>query len=189
MQVILKKDIPNIGRIGELVKVRAGYARNFLIPRSLAVAADAGNMKGLEHQKRVVDFHKKKVQKESESVAATMKGVQVSILRKFNEAGKMFGSISASDVASALTAQGYAVDRKDVDIPVVKAAGSYSVQVRLPGDVFASVSLSIEAEVEKEAAEGKAKAAKGKGRGPKKAKEAKAEEPEVSAETDSAEVE
>ena len=102
MQVILKKDISTLGRIGEVVKVRPGYARNYLLPRSLAVAADPGNVKGLEHQKQLVELHKKKVQKESEAFAETLKDVTVKIKKTVNEAGKMFGSITASDVLKEL---------------------------------------------------------------------------------------
>jgi large subunit ribosomal protein L9 len=156
MQVILKKDIPQLGRIGELVKVKDGYARNFLIPRSLAMAASTGNLEELEHQKKLVDLHKRKVQKESEGVASTLKSVSITITRKFNDSGKMFGSIAASDVVEALAAKGHTFDRRDIEVEAIKAAGNHSVKVRLPGDVFTTIQLKVEAQVEKAAgAEGK----------------------------------
>ena len=188
MQVILKKDIPQLGRIGELVKVRNGYARNFLIPRSMAVAASTENMKELEHQKKLIDLHKKKVQKESEAFASTLKSVSITISRKFNDAGKMFGSISSSDVAEALSAAGHNFDRRDLEVDAIKGAGDYTVKVRLPGDVFTSIQLNVEAQVEKAAkADGK-KAKKTRTAGAKKTKakaEAAADETEAKTDTDS----
>ncbi|MBN8554796.1 MAG: 50S ribosomal protein L9 [Deltaproteobacteria bacterium] len=188
MQVILKKDIPQLGRIGELVKVRNGYARNFLIPRSMAVAASTGNVEELEHQKKLVDLHKKKIQKESEAFAATMKSVSITISRKFNDAGKMFGSITTSDVSESLTAAGHNFDRRDLEVDAIKGAGNYSVKVRLPGDVFTTIQLNVEAQVEK-TAKSDGKKTKTRTAGAKKTKAkaetAAADESEAKTDTDS----
>jgi len=144
MQVILKKDIPQIGRIGDLVKVREGYARNFLIPRHMAVAASASNAKALEHQKRLVEFHKKKVSKESELVAEKLGKVSVKLKRRLNESGKLFGSVGPSEISQELLAQGFTYDRRDIELDPIKVPGSYSAKVRLPGDVFVDIKVLIE---------------------------------------------
>ena len=168
MQVILKKDIPQIGRIGEVVKVRDGYARNFLIPRSLAVAAHPSNIGALEHQKRLVEVHKKAVQKQSEELSAQHKGITIAFQRRFNESGKMFGTLTGAEVAQELAGRGLQVDRRDVEVDAVKAAGDYEARVRLPGDVILTVKIKLEAIEDKSAKKAKAPA---KGRKPKAATE------------------
>ncbi len=165
MQVILKKDIPQIGRIGELVKVREGYARNFLIPRNLAVAASASNVRQMDHQKRLVDLHKKKIQKESEKVAAKIKGTEVTIQRRVNESGKLFGTLTAAEIITELQAKEIVVDRRDIEVETIKAEGTYAIKVRLPGDVFTDVSLIVKGIQD-------AKETKKAAKGPKKPKAA-----------------
>jgi large subunit ribosomal protein L9 len=160
MQVILKKDIPNVGRMGELVKVRTGYARNFLIPRSMAVAANPGNVEVLEHHKRLIEFNKKAVRKESEALVDKLKKVKISLTRKFNEAGKLFGSLTNAELAAELLKSGFTVDRRDIEFDGVKAAGDYTIRVRLPGDVFCEVALTVKAEAEKVNAAAKSAAKK-----------------------------
>lgn len=177
MQVILKKDIPQLGRIGELVNVREGYARNFLIPRALAMPANPANVKVLEHHKRVVDAHKKKVQKDSAALASKWNGTKVELSRKFNEAGKMYGTISASDLVVELKKLDILVDRRDLEFDAIKAAGEYVLKVRLPGDVYSELKLVVLAEEEKAAkAEKKAKAKTAKPRKTKAKASATAEE-------------
>ena len=181
MQVILKKDIPQLGRIGELIKVREGYARNFLIPRAYAVPANPGNLKGLEHQKRLVNAHKKKVQKESEVVAGKIKGTSVEIERRFNEAGKMYGAITGTDIAIELKKKDVVVDRKDLEFEAIKAPGDYEIKVRLAGDVYTSISLTVSAMKEKTAKE-EGKKTRAKTTKTTKAKKTKAAESEESTE-------
>ncbi|MDB5037342.1 MAG: ribosomal protein [Bacteriovoracaceae bacterium] len=190
MQVILKKDIPQLGRIGELIKVREGYARNFLIPRAYAVAANASNLKGLEHQKLLVEAHKKKVQKESQVVAEKINGTKISIERRFNESGKMFGTLTAADIVIELKKKNHVVDRRDVEFDAIKAPGTYEIKVRLPGDVYASVSLALEAIKEKAAKEEgkKAKTAKAP-KAASKTKKAKAESTDEKTESEEADAE
>lgn len=166
MQVILKKDIPQVGRIGELVKVRDGYARNFLIPRALAVPANPGNVRQFEHHKRMIDFHKKQIQKESQKAAEELKGFELKIERRVNEGGKLFGSLSLQEIVIEFEKKNLKLDRRDIEIETVKAEGTYPVKVRLPGDVFATVSLIVKGVVDakeaKKAAKGSKKSAKGK---------------------------
>ena len=164
MQVILKKDITQIGRMGEIVKVKSGYARNFLIPRSLAAAANEKNVRNLEHLKRIVESNKKKVQKESEKLAEGFKKFSIKLERRVNEGGKLFGSITTAEIASELEKKEIKVDRRDIELENIKTPGTYELKVRLPGDVYASVKLVIDGIEDKSETK---KAAKTKG--PRKA--------------------
>jgi len=183
MQVILKKDISQVGRMGEIVKVKSGYARNFLIPRSLAAAANEKNLRNVEHLKRIVDANKKKVQKESEKVAENFKKFSVKLERRVNESGKLFGSISPAEIVAELEKKDIKVDRRDVEIENIKTPGTYEIKVRLPGDVYASVKLIIDGVEDKSEAK---KAAKPKGarKASKKNEETASEESKVSDQED-----
>jgi large subunit ribosomal protein L9 len=164
MQVILKQDIPQVGRIGEIIKVKDGYARNFLIPRSMAVAANTKNVKLFEHNKRIIELQKKKVQKESEGLVGKLKSVSLKIERRVNESGKLFGSLTSSEIAAELAKINHTFDRRDIELEAVRTAGDYAVKLRLPGDVYATINLTvvgIEDKADKKAAKGK-KSAKSK---------------------------
>jgi len=179
MQVILKKDIPQVGRIGEIVKVKDGYARNFLIPRSMAIAANPANLRFFEHQKKLVEFHKKKIRKESEASATKMKGIEVTISRRVNESGKLFGTLTNAEIAHEIEKLGHKVDRRDVELEAIKTAGSFTIKLRLPGDVFVDVALHVKG-IEEKVKEKKAKVSK------EKAKKAKDSDEENSGEEKSA---
>lgn len=157
MEVILKKDIPALGRIGEIVRVREGYARNYLIPRSLAMMASASNRSQLEHHKLLVAVHKRKVQKESQELVESKKGLKAKLTRRFNESGKMYGAVTASDLVEEFTKLGLTADKRDLDFVSPKAPGPFEVKVRFPGDVILSVSVTLEAELEHADKEAKAK--------------------------------
>lgn len=182
MEVILRKDVQNVGRIGELVKVKNGFARNFLLPRSLAVVASSGNKAALEHHKRIIEKEKAAVKLESEALVKDIEKLKFSLKKRFNESNKMFGSVTTSELIEELKAKGFSVDRRDLNIPEITEAGNYEVDVRLPGDVYSKFSLKIEAIVEASDAKPK-KAAKKKETAKK---EAKAEDTEVVAETKNA---
>lgn len=182
MEVILRKDVQNVGRIGELVKVKNGFARNFLLPRSLAVVASSGNKAALEHHKRIIEKEKAAVKLESEALVKDIEKLKFSLKKRFNESNKMFGSVTASELIEELKTKGFSVDRRDLNIPEITEAGSYEIDVRLPGDVYSKFSLKIEAIVEASDAKPK-KAAKKKVAAKK---EAKADDTETVAETKSA---
>jgi len=160
MRVILKKDLVNLGKIGEVVQVKPGYARNYLIPRNLASTADSKNVKALGHQKRIVDGIKKKARVESESVAEKLKAVTIKIERRANESGKMFGSITLSDLSSEFVKLGYNFHRRDIEVEAIKEGGEHAIKVRLPGDVFVNVKLLVSLELEKAKPEKKKKVTK-----------------------------
>ena len=150
MEVILKRDVPNVGRVGELVRVKPGYARNFLLPRSYAIIADKGSKKGLEQHNRMIAKAKSRLKEESEARAEEIKKLSVQLEKRFNEHGKMFGSITTGEIADLLKAQGHEVDRRDVELPEIKDGGKYEVKLRLPGDVYSTITLELKAVVEKE---------------------------------------
>lgn len=143
MEVILKQDVANLGRIGDLVRVKNGYARNFLLPRQLAVVASTSQKAAFEHQKRLVEAHKKKVRKASEERLKEFEGIRVTIEKRLNESGKMFGSVSSVEVVTELHKKGLSFDRSDIELESIKTPGTYTAKLRLPGDVFAEIKVDI----------------------------------------------
>ena len=150
MEVILKQDVSNLGRIGDLVRVKPGYARNFLLPRELAVVASTSQKSAFEHQKRLIDAHKKKVQKNSQEKAKDFDGVRLTVERRVNEAGKMFGSVTANDIVDLLKEKNYSFVKADIEVEAIRSAGTYTVKLRLPGDVFAEIKIEVKGILEAE---------------------------------------
>jgi len=144
LELILRKDVDHLGRAGELVKVRPGYGRNYLIPRGLALAATRGNIAQLDHQKRIIAAEQARVRAEHAKMAEQLKGVTVSIARKKGQDGKLFGSVSPKDISEALANQNLQVDRKliKLDDPL-KAIGSYEVPVRFSGDTSVEIRVNV----------------------------------------------
>ena len=147
MEVILKEDIPNIGKMGEVVRVRDGYARNYLLPRGLVLVANKKNLKTYEHQKRVVESQKAGVQKQAQGTAEKLTGVALVIAARAGEEGKLFGSVTNIDIEKALKAKGLEVERRRIHLAEpIKALGDYEVPVRLTADVQANIKVSVVAE-------------------------------------------
>jgi large subunit ribosomal protein L9 len=144
MNIILLENVPNLGSIGDLVKVKPGYARNFLLPRKLGVVATPENVKQFEHQKRVVAQRMDKLRKEAEALKAKLEALSVELHRQVGEEDKLFGSVTARDIADALTDLGVDVDRKDIvlDQPI-KTQGVFQVSVKLYQDVVATVKVWV----------------------------------------------
>lgn len=155
MEVVLRKDVPNVGRMGDMVRVRDGFARNYLLPRSLAVTANHANKRALEHQKRLIEQQKKKVKGESEAQAKELSGIRVQLERRFNASGKMFGSVTAAQIALELGQKGFQIDKKDLVFESIRTSGNHSIQARLPGDVYADFQVEVVASPEKEKATAK----------------------------------
>jgi large subunit ribosomal protein L9 len=144
MEVILKEDIPNLGKIGEVVRVRDGYARNYLLPRQLVLIANKKNLKSFEHQKRVVASQKERVSKQAQTLAEKLSQVSITIPVKTGEEGKLFGSVTNIDLEKALKAKGFEVERRRIHLnEPIKVLGDYEVPVRLASDVTASVKVSV----------------------------------------------
>lgn len=147
MEVILVEDVPNLGSIGSLVKVTPGYARNYLLPKKLAILASVNNKRRLEHEKRIANFAKAKAKATGEELAKRLGHLSLRISRKVGEQDKLFGSVSAHDVQAALATAGFEVDRRGLDLKEpIKALGEYTINVRLPGDVKTSVKVAVVAE-------------------------------------------
>jgi large subunit ribosomal protein L9 len=147
--VILARDVANLGRIGELVTVRPGYARNFLVPNGLALPASPKRVAQFEHQKRVIDHKRRVLRADSEKRAQTLAGVQVTLGAKMGDQGKLFGSITARDIAKALAAVGHDIHHKDVKlVDQIRTVGIHTVDVRLEADVTAQVKVIVVAEEE-----------------------------------------
>lgn len=136
MQVILQEDMPNLGRAGEVVDVREGYGRNFLLPRKKAVLADPKNLKQLEHQKKVVASKQQKAKHGAEELAAKLKDMSITIARDAGEEDKLFGSVTVKDIADALRAEGVIVDRHNIHLETpLKKIGIFDIGVRLHPEV------------------------------------------------------
>ena len=147
IEVILREDIKTLGKAGELVRVKPGYARNYLLPQGLAYEASEGNKKRIaaETKARTVRLQSERAGAERE--AATLSGVQLRLAGKAGEEGKLFGSITAQDIAEALGRQGHAVDRRRIELEhPIKTLGEHTVSVRIHPDVHAEVRVSVVAE-------------------------------------------
>ena len=145
MKVILQKDVPNLGTIGDLVKVKDGYGRNFLLPRGLAVLADESNTRKLNHQKRLAQTLAAQQLAVAETAAKTIESTPVAFKLEAGEDDKLFGSVTSRDIAEALAAKGVEVDRRKMTIDgALKEIGSFDVPVELGSGVTANIRVLIE---------------------------------------------
>jgi len=144
MEVILREDIDNLGSRGEMVKVASGYARNFLLPRRLAVEATDANRKIVEQERQAHLRKEAKLQTEAEDLAKLMAGVSVTISQKAGENDQLFGSVTAKDVTDALAAKRFTIDRKKVQLDEpIRQLGEFKVPLRLHRDVTAEITVHV----------------------------------------------
>jgi len=144
MEVILKEDIVNLGKIGEVVRVRDGYARNYLLPRGLVLMANKKNLKTFDHQKKLVADQKQKTMRQAQSAADQLTGISLVIPMKVGEEGRLFGSVTNIQIEKALKAKGLNVDRRKIHLDEpIKTAGDYEVPVRLAVDLTVPLKLSV----------------------------------------------
>lgn len=147
VQVILNGDVANLGRTGDVVKVRAGYARNFLLPRGLAVEANPNNLRAFEHQKRVAMAKREVNRSQSLSVKARIEAISLKIAARAGEEGKLFGSVTNIDIERALRERGVDVERRKILLPEpIKQLGEFSVAVKLDSEVEATLRITVAAE-------------------------------------------
>jgi len=147
MKLILREDVYNLGKGGELVEVKAGYGRNFLIPRGLAVLANPKNIREVEHQKAVAAAKAAKLKASAEAVAKRLSDTPVTLRRKVGEQDKLYGSVTAMDVAEALAARGLDIDRRTIDLSEpIKTLGDFEVGVKLHSEVIGKAKVKVEAE-------------------------------------------
>jgi large subunit ribosomal protein L9 len=147
MEVILKEDIANLGKIGEVVRVRDGYARNYLLPRGLVLLANKKNIKTFEHQKKLVGDQKQKTMRRAQAVADELAGVSLTIRMRTGEEGKLFGSVTNIQIEKALKAKGLNVDRRKIHLDEpIKTLGDYEIPIRLSADLAVPLRLSVVSE-------------------------------------------
>ena len=144
MEVILKEDIATLGKIGEIVRVRDGYARNYLLPRGLVLEANKKNLKTFEHHKKLVGDQKQKIMRHAQAVGDQLNGVSLVIPMKVGEEGRLFGSVTNIHIEKALKAKGLNVDRRKIQLgEPIKSAGEYEVPVRLSADITVPLKVSV----------------------------------------------
>jgi large subunit ribosomal protein L9 len=144
MQIILQEDVEKLGNRGQIVEVAEGYARNFLLPRKLALEASAGNMKRLERMRAT--FAKKEATEKdaAQKLAELLAGVSLSLTRKAGENDQLFGSVTTADLAAALEAQGYTIDKRKITLTdPIKLVGEYQIPIKLHREVIANVKLAV----------------------------------------------
>ena len=147
VEVVLKENLEHLGSIGDVVKVRRGYARNYLLPRGLAVVASRGNVKQVEHEKAVQAQRVAKLRAQQEEVVAQLSEVTVMVAKEAGDDGKLFGSVTSNDVLEGLKAKGVEIelDKKKLIMPekAIKEVGSYEIGVKLPYGLTASIKLEV----------------------------------------------
>jgi len=144
MEVILKEDIVDLGKMGEVVRVRDGYARNYLLPRGLVLVANKKNLKGFEHQKRVIGAQRDKVVKQAQGLSDKLAAVSLIIAVKTGEEGKLFGSVTNMDIERALREKGFDIERRKIHLDEpIKNLGDFEVPIRLAADVTATIRVSV----------------------------------------------
>ena len=147
VEVILRDDVPSLGKIGQVVRVKPGYARNYLFPRGLAVEANRKNLHVLEHQKRVIGVKAERERKAAEGVAQKLDGLKLTIQARAGEEGRLFGSVTNLDLERLLADKGFQVDRRRIELAEpIKQLGTYPVVVQVGRDVRATVELTVVAE-------------------------------------------
>ena len=144
MEVILREDVEKLGNRGEVVKVAAGYARNFLLPRRLAVAATDANRKIVEQERHAHLRKEAKLKSEAEDLGQLLGGVSVTIAQKAGENDQLFGSVTAKDVADALAAKNFTIDRRKIQLDEpIKQLGEHKVPLRLHRDVVIEITVTV----------------------------------------------
>ncbi len=147
MKVILTETVESIGQIGDVVNVAPGYARNFLLPKGLAMEAIGKNVRELEHKKRLIAQKREKQHQEMLSIAAKLDSVTISMRRKVSEDDKLYGSVSVADVSKALEERGFEIEKKDILLEQpIKQLGACGVTVRVGPRITANIRVVIEKE-------------------------------------------
>jgi large subunit ribosomal protein L9 len=147
MEVILKEDVSNLGAMGEVVKVKPGYARNFLMPRGMAVEASRRNIAALEHQKRLVEVKRGRERKAATAVADKIEGMVLEVRARAGEEDRLYGSVTNLDLEKLIQARGFQIDRRRIDLAdPIKRLGTYRITVGIAHDVKATITVKVVAE-------------------------------------------
>jgi len=144
MKVILKNDVKDLGHVGEVVNVKDGFARNFLVPQGLAVEASTKNVKVFEHEKKKIQEMAKKVKSGAAGLAEKISAAKIIIKAKAGEEDKLFGSVTSMDIADALKAEGIEIDKKKIQLDEpIKRIGEYTVPIKLHSEVSAQLNVQV----------------------------------------------
>jgi len=151
MEIVLRQDMDGLGLQGDIVDVAKGYARNYLIPKAIALEASPQNMKTFELQRKKIEVRRLKAREEAEELKQKMEGMVVTFTHKAGEEGKLYGSVTSMDIASHLESQGIVVDRKKILLEKpIKTLGEFEVRVRIYPEVTGSVKVVVVPQKEKE---------------------------------------
>jgi large subunit ribosomal protein L9 len=144
IQVVLQQDVDKVGKSGDLVRVRPGFARNYLLPRQLAVLATTAAVRRIDHEKVVALAKAERAKKDAREVALKLSALSIRIAQKVGDEGRLFGSVTTKDIEAAVKAQGLVVDRKRIQLAEpIKNTGSYEIVVKLVSDVTATLKVEV----------------------------------------------
>ncbi|MDR1840745.1 MAG: 50S ribosomal protein L9 [Holophagales bacterium] len=146
MEILLIENVPNLGVRGDIVNVKDGYARNFLLPRKKALPVTSGNKRQIEIEKERNIRLRAKELASAQDLKTRLDAVKLTISKKAGENGQLFGSVTNADVAELLKAQGFEIERHSISLPHVKAVGAYDVEVRLYTNVHSKLQLTVTAQ-------------------------------------------
>lgn len=147
MEVLLREDVDNLGHRGQIVRVRAGYGRNFLLPQGLAIEATAGNKRMIEEQRRVLAKHELRERDRAQQQSESLNGVELKFERKVGEHGVLYGSVTTLDIAEALKEAGHPVERRRIGLrEPIKALGEYEIAIKLHRDVSPLIKVFVRKE-------------------------------------------
>jgi large subunit ribosomal protein L9 len=144
MEVILREHVENLGERGEIVKVADGYARNFLLPRKLALPATAGNKKHVERERKIVETREAEQKGQAEGIAARLAAIDITIVRRVGETDQLYGSVTSADIADFLKAKGFEIDRRKLILPEpIKTIGELDVPLKLHREVTVPLKVKV----------------------------------------------
>ena len=144
MEVILREHVDNLGRRGEIVKVAAGYARNFLLPRKLALLATAGNKKHVERERKIMETREAEEKSQADAIASRLATIDITIARRVGETEQLYGSVTATDIAEFLKTKGFEIDRRKLILPEpIKTIGEHDVPLKLHREVTAPLKVKV----------------------------------------------
>jgi large subunit ribosomal protein L9 len=144
MEVILRDHVGNLGRRGDVVKVADGYARNYLLPRKLALPATPGNMKVVDRQRKIADAREAAEKSGAEAIAARLNQAECVMARRVGEHDTLYGSVTSADIADELAAKGFEIDKRKIQLDEpIKQVGEFSVPIKLHSDVVAHVQVKV----------------------------------------------
>jgi len=147
MKVILKENVKNLGTMGSVMEVADGYARNYLIPKNMAVEANVKNIRSLEHEKRKIEEHARKIRNSAQDLSEKLSKTTLTLSAKAGEEEKLFGSVTTMDIAEALKKEGFDVDRKRIMLEEpIKRLGSYTVGVKIHPEIVPQITVHVVAE-------------------------------------------